>query len=70
MIKKLAKRTALGKSIPTDMLVRLLDDCYLIRRPSKRDRRMILINLKNKTIQSKVYPGLATDERVVLQRTK
>ena len=48
-INDLAIRTALGKSTLTDMLDRLEDSGYLIRTPSKKDRRKILITLTEET---------------------
>lgn len=42
-INELAKRTSLGKSTLTSMLDRLEEAGYLVRVPSKEDRRRILI---------------------------
>ncbi len=48
-INVLGKRTQLGKSTLTEMLDRLEESGHLSRVPSKRDRRMILIELTEKT---------------------
>ncbi len=48
-INELARRTALGKSTLTDMLDRLEESGYLLRTPSQRDRRKVLITLTEKT---------------------
>ncbi|MGY5874138.1 MAG: MarR family transcriptional regulator [Candidatus Thorarchaeota archaeon] len=48
-INDLARRTALGKSTLTDMLDRLEESGYLLRTPSRKDRRKILITLTEKT---------------------
>ena len=48
-INELARRTALGKSTLTDMLDRLEESGYLLRTPSQKDRRKILITLTEKT---------------------
>ncbi|UCC32501.1 MAG: MarR family transcriptional regulator [Phycisphaerales bacterium] len=47
-INELAKRTSLGKSTLTSMLDRLEEAGYLVRVPSKEDRRRILIKRTDK----------------------
>ena len=47
-INELAKRTALGKSTLTSMLDRLEQAGYLVRVPSSKDRRQILIKRTDK----------------------
>ena len=52
-INELAKKTSLGKSTLTSMLDRLEESGYVIRIPSREDRRKILIQRteKNKNLQ-------------------
>lgn len=54
-VNELAKRTLLGKSTLTTMLDRLVDQGFVRRVPSERDRRVILIELteKNRQLQDK-----------------
>ena len=54
-INELARRTSLGKSTLTSMLDRLEKSGFLIRVPSPKDRRQILIKRtqKDKTFQKK-----------------
>jgi len=54
-INELAKKTQLGKSTLTSMLDRLEEAAYLVRVPSKEDRRKILIKRtkKDKMLESK-----------------
>ena len=47
-IRELAKKTSLGKSTLTSMLDRLEESGYIIRIPSREDRRKILIKLTEK----------------------
>lgn len=61
-IHELAKRTSLGKSTLTSMLDRLEEAGYLVRVPSKKDRRRILIKRtdKDKALES-VYVGVSQE---------
>jgi DNA-binding MarR family transcriptional regulator len=74
-ITELAKKTLLSKSTLTSMLDRLEEAGFIIRIPSKKDRRTILIKRteKNKRLESKYvqvsdemtnlfYKGFASEE--------
>lgn len=50
-IKELGKQTSLGKSTLTEMLDRLEDSGHLTRKPSKTDRRQMIVKLTKKTKQ-------------------
>ncbi|HZD59718.1 MAG TPA: MarR family transcriptional regulator [Anaerolineae bacterium] len=65
-IQELAKKTSLGKSTLTSMLDRLENSGYLVRIPSKEDRRRIVIELteKDKTLRS-IYSQIS-DEMIDL----
>jgi DNA-binding MarR family transcriptional regulator len=75
-ISELARRTSLGKSTLTAMLDRLEKDGYVVRMPSPRDRRTVLIHrtLKDEAFRRAFlavsaemtelwYAGLSEDDR-------
>ncbi len=61
-IQQLAKNTSLGKSTLTSMLDRLENNGYIIRIPSSKDRRKIIIKLteKDKKLQD-VYTHVSQE---------
>ncbi len=61
-IQQLAKNTSLGKSTLTSMLDRLENNGYIIRVPSAKDRRKVIIKLteKDKKLQD-VYTHVSEE---------
>ena len=65
-IQELAKKTSLGKSTLTSMLDRLEKNGHLIRVPSRKDRRKILIRLTKKDRPLQNVYGLVSKEMTKL----
>jgi len=67
-IQELGKRTSLEKSTLTSMLDRLEKSAFVVRAPSKEDRRKVLITLTEKGKLQEVYARIACEKIELLYK--